>query len=805
LVPEVHLPVVDDQIRLTDFGGVGDSATDSRAALVAADAAAQAAGMPILVTKGSYRFSADVTVRSPVKFTPGAVLKPDAGVTVSLTGGVTTNGLYRIFDQSLGGLCEPLKVAHLHPAWWGPTGSADDSQTWNDMLAACAAKSHPAGLGGYTQQRILVPAGESRLWQVDIKNFHLEGNGRSGYILPPATATAGDPTTGTGYVVNLQGSTSVSGVVFGDGNKPGITVVFWTGARVHMSDSLVSLRAENTIGIWPWLESVDKTLEPVLHNVVIDGPSVDYPDGTPTGAALSAIGIRADSADGQMTNCGISNVGTGIELNRAQWLISNVHVWQAQKGITGSGLHTRLSNVNVANCYGWGIDLRFSYDFVIDSTCYIWDNGRTVPNTGGVKLSGSGSEPGQDVRIDAIFNDNYGTGLFLVSMDNVYGSPLITCKRTQLGDGNPPRGTTGVFVDRDCRNVELKVRTGELPVVTGMVVDNRAPALCTVDYPATISGTAKGGSTAEDGANTWAKLATFRNSFASAELNAVYAFATSFGAAGENGLLSLRLRNNSGAPDARVQVLAMGGFSLRISPTSFKVTSNGVGEPYELWVKKNTAFINFTMDELVSSPRSEGAGPGVGWVVSYNRGAKWQSATPTGTAGNWTSNMASPAAASTSTVTSGGSLALEVFSTPVQIFTGTLNHTLRLPAANIVAGQTVTVLNNSTGVIAVQTNSLLRVGSLAAGQAATFTAKVDEPNTAAAWDSSIPDNYSLEGHTHVAGDVIGAAAFVAAPATPTSPGTLNQIARGQIVGVDHLFVCTATNVWKAVPLSVTTW
>jgi hypothetical protein len=63
----------------------------------------------------------------------------------------------------------------------------------------------------------------------------------------------------------------------------------------------------------------------------------------------------------------------------------------------------------------------------------------------------------------------------------------------------------------------------------------------------------------------------------------------------------------------------------------------------------------------------------------------------------------------------------------------------------------------------------------------------------------------VKGHTHTVAQVAGAAAWVAAPATPTSPGTLNQIARGQIAGVDHLFVCTAANVWKAVALNVTTW
>jgi hypothetical protein len=317
--------------------------------------------------------------------------------------------------------------------------------------------------------------------------------------------------------------------------------------------------------------------------------------------------------------------------------------------------------------------------------------------------------------------------------------------------------------------------------------------------------TLKGGSTAENGANTWAKLGTFQNSFVTAELNAVYAFTTSFGSAGENGLLSLRVRNSSGFPDARVQVLAMGGYALRISPTSFKVTSNGIGEPYELWVKKNAAAVDFTMRELVSSPRSAQGVGDPGWVVSYNRGANWQSATPTGTAGNWTSNLAAQAAASTSTVTSGGSLAMNPPYTPVQIFTGTANHTVRLPINGVVAGQQFHVINQSTGTITVQSNSGLLVSTLTTGQVATFTAKVDTPSTASNWASSLPDNYSVKGHTHTAGDVVGAAAFVAAPASPDSPGTLNQVARGQILGVDHLFVCTATNLWKAVPLSVTTW
>jgi len=94
------------------------------------------------------------------------------------------------------------------------------------------------------------------------------------------------------------------------------------------------------------------------------------------------------------------------------------------------------------------------------------------------------------------------------------------------------------------------------------------------------------------------------------------------------------------------------------------------------------------------------------------------------------------------------------------------------------------------------------------------TAYPTTPNTGDMWRVSTAGTQG--GVTYAVGDVLfydgtawgklgGNTPWVAKPATPTSPGTAGQIAYGLIGAVDHMFVCTAANVWKATPLSVTTW
>jgi hypothetical protein len=58
-----------------------------------------------------------------------------------------------------------------------------------------------------------------------------------------------------------------------------------------------------------------------------------------------------------------------------------------------------------------------------------------------------------------------------------------------------------------------------------------------------------------------------------------------------------------------------------------------------------------------------------------------------------------------------------------------------------------------------------------------------------------------KGHTHVAGDITGAAAWVSIPPTSSSPGVMGQMAHDGIGG--FLYVCVATNQWRRTAL--TTW
>jgi len=113
---------------------------DARSALAAADTAAQASGVPILLRKGVYKVSSSLTISSPVRVQPGAIIKPDNGITVTLAGGVDAP-LRQIFDISGGGKVR-LGNSTLYPEYWGAVGdgATDDSAAlrmmFNDSVAA---------------------------------------------------------------------------------------------------------------------------------------------------------------------------------------------------------------------------------------------------------------------------------------------------------------------------------------------------------------------------------------------------------------------------------------------------------------------------------------------------------------------------------------------------------------------------------------------------------------------------------------------------------------------------------------------
>ena len=87
----------------------------------------------------------------------------------------------------------------------------------------------------------------------------------------------------------------------------------------------------------------------------------------------------------------------------------------------------------------------------------------------------------------------------------------------------------------------------------------------------------------------------------------------------------------------------------------------------------------------------------------------------------------------TSTATAAGTTTLDVTASQVQVFTGTTTQTVLLPTTSILAGQSYTIVNNSTGAVAVQSSAANAITSLAAGTTGVFTAVINTPTTDAHW------------------------------------------------------------------------
>lgn len=90
----------------------------------------------------------------------------------------------------------------------------------------------------------------------------------------------------------------------------------------------------------------------------------------------------------------------------------------------------------------------------------------------------------------------------------------------------------------------------------------------------------------------------------------------------------------------------------------------------------------------------------------------------------------------TTTPTSASTTILTYASTPIQEFTGTTTHTVRLPSTGIVPGEQYTILNNSTGLLTMQTSTGAQIHVLAPGTESILTALVATPTTAAHWEDS---------------------------------------------------------------------
>lgn len=432
-------PVNQHYIGGVPVQGARDGSTNDRSALEAANSIALRNGEPILLTSGTYRIAGSITLVAPVVALPGAIIRPDNGTVVTAAGGVVA-GQYQIIDMANSGVVVPQKVDAYHPAWWGTIGTSNDTTTWQSMLIS--ASYLPNG------QAIHVPVGDTRLWELEIRNVHLQGAGRTRRILPALdVAKAGDPRNGTGFIVNLAGHTTVDGIDFDTDNVDGITAVFWTGSRVWMSGGRVRPVGADTVGIWACTLS-DGSITPKMTNMWIEGNS----------SGASGVGVRYESHDGEMTNVTVGYCSTGIELLRGSAVLNTVHVFECKDdGVKGMAAdHTRFVACYIEKNGRWGINFEDSSYITVDAGTRLWSNGRSGSNFGGARLKGSGGNETADNKVDAQFNDNVGRGLFLDGAQRTTGSMLLISYLGRRGDD--PAGSTGLYITSATLDTDIQVR-----------------------------------------------------------------------------------------------------------------------------------------------------------------------------------------------------------------------------------------------------------------------------------------------------------------------------------------------------------
>lgn len=118
------------------YGAIGNGLTDDRGHLSTADLAVGSAGA-VYLPPGSYRISSNLTFTATVWFAPGALLKIDSGVTVTLNREPQAK-LRQIFDVSAGGSVTfaTYNDVEANPIWFGADpnpGGADSTiafQKW---------------------------------------------------------------------------------------------------------------------------------------------------------------------------------------------------------------------------------------------------------------------------------------------------------------------------------------------------------------------------------------------------------------------------------------------------------------------------------------------------------------------------------------------------------------------------------------------------------------------------------------------------------------------------------------------------
>ncbi len=191
------------------IGVINDGVADARGAIITAQSMCGIAGR-LTMTPGTYRVSANLTITSALHMQPGAKLKPDNGVVITIDGPYSAE-LAKCFDLSAGGVVRfgKWRPESIFPQWWGATGAGDDGVT-DDGAAIVATFA--------TANAIAAGAGFKRRYGVSVVFTAGTYLSTQAVVCYPGVTVQGDGLWTTVLVFSLPNS--VDGLSW-DKNAPG--------------------------------------------------------------------------------------------------------------------------------------------------------------------------------------------------------------------------------------------------------------------------------------------------------------------------------------------------------------------------------------------------------------------------------------------------------------------------------------------------------------------------------------------------------------------------------------------------------
>ncbi len=187
---------VQDKLRdspsVKDFGAIGDNSTPDQAAFVAAANAAS----HVIVPAGIYKFTANTTVNCALTMYTGAILAPDAGVTITLVSPFSADRSQHI--QGAGTVVFAAgSVDNVAAEWFGLSRTGTEVNN-----TAALQKAWIAGFGTYvTVGRGAFPLGDTEVKAYALSNTSQLPNGLVGAGVDGNAGTA-SPNVGTTFVGN---------------------------------------------------------------------------------------------------------------------------------------------------------------------------------------------------------------------------------------------------------------------------------------------------------------------------------------------------------------------------------------------------------------------------------------------------------------------------------------------------------------------------------------------------------------------------------------------------------------------------